>query len=95
MMQHIIVALIVTGAVWAVIWRYAPAAVRKSLLGLLSRAFKALGWESAATRAGKSAAAGGCTDGCGSCGGCDSKEASPSKKQVAMTPEALRRTARR
>jgi hypothetical protein len=101
-MQETIVAFIVLAALWKVVARYAPKSVshamHRVLLGLLRR----LGLARLAERlaASKQAAAGGA---CGDCGGCSpaagkaqAKAGEPQRPaEFSITPEQLRRTARR
>jgi hypothetical protein len=95
-MQEWIVAVIVACAVWAVAKRYLPKAARQAVRRWSARAASRLGWSWMASRLEATAEAGSsCADGCGTCGSCGSSGAPPTDAQFAITPEALKRTARR
>lgn len=93
-MQEAIVGLIVACAAWAVVTRYAPKPLREHMRMLPVRLLQAAGLTRLAARlARRSSGASGCGDGCGSCGGCDT--AAGSRSPSSISPDALRRTARR
>ncbi len=95
-MQEAIVAVVVAYAAWTVMRRYLPAALKRNVRAVLGRLLKQAGWERAANRLEKpSQSAASCADGCGSCGGCDSKAADLSRTEFAIAPKVLRRNARR
>jgi hypothetical protein len=95
-MQESIVALIVACAVWTLAQRYMPKTARRALRGWSARAAKRFGWSGVASRLEAAAEAGSsCGDGCGTCGSCGPSDAPPLDKQFVITPEALKRTARR
>lgn len=95
-MQEAIVGVIVVCAVWAVARRYAPKAVKRSLRTRMAAAFRQRGWHRAAQRLEQEAKpASGCGDGCSSCGSCESGPGISSQVEFAITPETLRRSARR
>jgi hypothetical protein len=96
MMQQAIVAVIVFYAAWVVVRRYAPKALKREVRAIAAHGLRKCGWERAARRLENDAqAAASCRDGCGSCGGCDSKEPAALQGEFAITPETLRRTTRR
>ncbi|MGI4848005.1 MAG: DUF6587 family protein [Janthinobacterium lividum] len=97
-MQQTIVGLIVFLALWRVVARYAPLAVRNAmhrfLLGLLRR----IGLQRLAARlASRKQAKGGACGGCNACASADGGSAPPAEPiaEFSITPEALKRTARR
>jgi len=94
-MQEAAVAVIVACAACAVVWRYLPHAARKKMRAVLAQMFARFGWQRLAARFSRDTAAGSCGSGCGSCGGCGSKDAGSAPSEFAITPETLRRTARR
>ena len=72
MMQNAIVALIVLYASGFVAWRFLPKTLRRMLRTRLADAAGRRGWNRLERRlraAPRKAAS--CSDGCGSCGGCD------------------------
>ncbi len=95
-MQEVIVGIIVAFAAFAVARRYAPAPVRQALNGWTARSARRIGLgrlaEKIEAKAGGSA---GCGDGCGTCGGCGTANSASSARQFSISPEALKRTARR
>jgi hypothetical protein len=77
-MQEWIVGLIVACALVAVLRRYLPKAARRALRAWMMQTALQFGWNGIAARlAVPEPAAASCGDGCGSCGGCGSGEASP------------------
>lgn len=93
-MQETLVGLIVACAAWAAVARYAPKALRERMRVLPVRLLQAVGLTRVAARlAQRHSRASGCSDGCGSCGGCDS--VSKPGPRTSVSPDALRRTARR
>lgn len=92
-MQEFIVAMVVAYAAWSVAARYAPKAFKRAVRKLAARAMRDIGLYKAADYVGREAQGADCASGCGSCGGCG-PAAGPAPKQSAITPEALRRTAR-
>ena len=98
-MQQSIVAIIVAYAVWAVLKRYAPKALRQAMRAWAERAATRFGWTGMAAKlAVRGQAAAACESGCGACGGCaaaDTDAPGADAKQFTITPEALKRTAPR
>jgi hypothetical protein len=95
MMQEVIVAVIVAGAVWVVAKRYAPKSVQISARMWFARILKKLHLNGAASKLEAAAQARASASGCGSCGACSTAGATPAEKQFTITPEELKRTAHR
>lgn len=94
-MQEMIVGLIVAVAACAVVWRYAPHALRRAGRSWLAKAARHFGWTALEKRIeAKAQLKSSCADGCGSCGGCK-PVARALEEQSTITLEELRKTARR
>lgn len=94
-MQELIVAVIVIYAAGAVLLRYLPKRIRAHARTAMAQLFRRIGWNRAAARFEHASGAASCADGCGSCGGCGSGDDARSADRSAISPQALRRTARR
>jgi hypothetical protein len=92
-MQEWIVAIIVAYAAWVVAKRYMPKAVKQTVRMQIARTAKKLGWGRVASKfePDTQTVSSSCADGCGTCGGCGSKDASPVEKQSATTVKVLTR----
>lgn len=93
-MQELIVSVIVAGAGGYLALRYMPKAVLGAAGNALVRAVRAAGAARFATRLEKALETAKCASACGSCGGCGGKD-SDAQGRKGVTPEALKRTARR
>lgn len=93
-MQQWIVGAIVAYAFWVVTKRYAPKAMRTAVRRWSGRAARRFGLNGIADRLEKDRQAAARGDGCGSCGGCDSKQASSpasTAKEFVIPLKALQR----
>lgn len=91
-MQEFVVSAIVLFAAMAVTRRYLPKAIKRRMREGTVRALRLFGWEGAAAWLEREAeAAASCADGCGSCGGCGTKDAGVSQTEFAITPESMKR----
>lgn len=94
-MQEWIVAVIVAYAAWVVLKRYMPKAVKQTVRMQIARTAKKLGWGKVASKFeldGTQQPVSSCADGCGTCGGCGSKDTSPVEKQSTAVLKVVRRT---
>lgn len=94
-MQEAIVAVIVASAVWVVAKRYAPKSVQITVRMWIAHILKKFHLNGAADKLEAAAQARANASGCGSCGACSTTGSSPAEKQFTITPEELKRTARR
>lgn len=94
-MQEVIVAVIVAGAVWVVAKRYAPKSLQIAARMWFAQVLKKLHLNEAASKLEAAAKARANAGGCGSCGACSTTGSTPAEKQFTITPEELKRTARR
>ncbi|HZW12594.1 MAG TPA: DUF6587 family protein [Noviherbaspirillum sp.] len=96
-MQEFLVGLIVVYAVWSLLVRYTPKAMRRRVRNLAARALDGMGMQGLAGRIGSKDDTD-CSSGCGSCGGCGPAPRTDTNanksEQSSITPDALRRTAR-
>lgn len=94
-MQEAIVAIIVAFAVWSVLKRYAPKALRQACHTWTARMARRLGWRTLEQRIeAKAQADASCADGCGACKSCGPVTVAPEARS-AITPENLKLTIRR
>ncbi len=95
-MQEAIVALIVVCASWMVARRYLPKSFKSNLRLRAAHALRRFGWENAAHRLEEvPEAAPNCATGCGSCGGCDARDAGLSQSEFAITRDSWKRASRK
>jgi len=96
-MQEAIVAIIVAVAVWSVLRRYAPKALRQTCRAWAARMARRVGWQTLEQRIeAKAQANASCADGCGACKNCGPVAGtSAPETRSTITPDSLKMTIRR
>lgn len=94
-MQETLVGIIVAGAIWVVVKRFAPRTAQITARMCFARVLKNFGWLDTARKLEAAADLLAGASGCGGCGSCSTVKARPETKQFSITPEQLKRTARR
>ena len=92
-MQEWFVAIIVASAVWFVLKRYMPKAIKHAARMQIASIAKVRGWNTVAARFEPVAqTASTCADGCGSCGGCGSTDLPRVEKKPVIMMKIARDT---
>lgn len=92
-MQEWFVAIIVASAVWFVLKRYMPKAIKHTARMQIASIAQSLGWSTLAARFEPAAqTASTCSDGCGSCGGCGSTDLPRVEKKTVIMMKIARDT---